>query len=127
MPWKVYVYVLNCSGYPMAGQYTEQELNSIVHTATQDIKKDYPDQHDAWEVDGSLEERYALNSLVHDMLPLYVFPWGKLKHDGIIAYDLEAPWYERIILTYWDETVEQYTVMVVMSDTESLVHDKEPL
>lgn len=125
MAWKSYVYVLDCDGYP--NNYTTNELNSIVQTAQQDIKFDYPAIEQAWKDDGNIEERYTLDSTDHDKLPDYVLPYGKIKHDNVLYYDFEDQVHERAIITHWDEDVEQFTVMVVISDTVSLVNDKTVL
>lgn len=125
MVWTVYTFVLDCNEYP--NEYTVNELNSIVQTATQDIKKDYKDQEALWKADGNLEARYTLDGLVHKSLPLHQIPTQKLKHDNIISYDNEPNVHERLIITHWDDTLTYFTVMVVMSNTVSLISDKTEL
>ena len=120
MAWECWVYVA-----PLyEGVYTNQKLNSIVHTAQQDIKKVYPDQHQLWEDDGEIETRYTLDVAYHGALPTCFNHHNKLKHNNFVDYDYEKNVHERLVVSHWDKDVEEFTVIIIIGNAVPVLDNK---
>ncbi len=117
MAWESWVYLA-----PLyENDYTNVQLNNIVRTAQNDIRFSYPDQHELWREDGEIETRYTLDVAYHGALPTIFSHNGKLKHDNAIDHDIEPNVFERLVVSHWDSGVEEFTVIIIISDVEPIL------
>lgn len=125
MPWQVYIFILDCPGYPMKGRYTHGNLNNIRNELRNTIIATgiYDDQIAAWIADGRIESRWYVGQATSNLndigqLPTRYLPY-KARRKGDIYYSKDEK--ERIIYAHWEDrlgnkNIEQHTVLYMLTD-----------
>jgi hypothetical protein len=128
MAWQVYVFILDCPGYPMKGKYTQGNLNNIRNELRSTIAADgrFNAQIAAWIADGSIESRWYVgqkNASRNNLgqLPICYLPYKNRQemYFGDIHYFKDEK--ERIMYAHWEDRIgnsliEQYTVLYMLTD-----------
>lgn len=132
MPWQVYVFILDCSSYPMKGKYTHGNLNNIRNELRNTVAADgrFNVQLAAWVADGSIESRWYVGQASTDLndicqLPTRYLPYKarQIMAFGDIHYFKDEK--ERIIYAHWEQKlgnteIEQYTVLYMLTDGDDV-------